>query len=185
MRFSRGPEIDFPRAAACTVSLLSVLFPSLRLSGGAQSLLNSNVSLPFLSYSPGEASIAWAVRLEPNLGSVGQRLLSPGSEPAQRAALRTPGELAEERCLLLKLHLALDRALRQPPVVVEHWEAGVLLSSMGERSGHPRANPVEFPFLSSVNFCAINIFSFSFWIQNLVQVGGSQANPSCESIDGY
>ena len=185
MRISGGPEIDFPRAVACTVSLLSVLFPSLRLSGRAQSLLNSNVSLPFLSYSPGEASIAWAVRLEPNPGSVGQRLLSPGSEPAQMAALRIPGELVEEQPLLQELHLALDRALRRPPVLVKHWEAGVSLSSIGVRSGHPRPNPVEFPFLSSVNFCAINIFSFSFWIQNLVQVGGSQANPSCESIDGY
>ena len=44
--------------------------------------------------------------------------------------------------------------------MVEHWEAGVSLSSMGERSGHPRPNPVEFPFLSSVNFCALNIFPF-------------------------
>ena len=116
---------------------------------------------------------------------LGQRFLSPGSEPAQRAALRTPGELAEEQWLLQKLHLALDRALRRPPVVVEHWEAGVSLSSMGERSGHPRPNPVEFPFSSSVNFCALNIFPFSFWIQNLAQVGGSQANPGHESIDGY
>ena len=53
MRFSSGPEIDFPRAAACTVSLLSVLFRSLWLSGRAQSLLNSNVSLPFLSVLTG------------------------------------------------------------------------------------------------------------------------------------
>ena len=49
------------------------------------------------------------------------------------------------------LHLALDGALRRPPVLVEHWEAGASLSSMGEGSGHPRPNPVEFPFLSSVN----------------------------------
>ena len=70
-------------------------------------------------------------------------------------------------------HLALDPALRRPPVLVEHWEAGASLSRMGEGSGHPRPNPVEFPFLSSVNFCAINIFPFPFWIQNLVQVGGS------------
>ena len=47
------------------------------------------------------------------------------------------------------------------------------LSSMGEGSGHFRPNPVKFPFLSSVNFCAINIFPFPFWIQNLVQIGGS------------
>ena len=37
-------------------------------------------------------------------------------------------------------------------------------------------------FLSSVSFCAINIFPFPFWIQNLVQGGGSWANPSHESI---
>ena len=129
--------------------------------------------------------IASAVRLEQDPVSVGQKLLSPGSEPAKTAALRTPGELAEEQRLLQELHLALDRALRRPPGLVKHWEAGVSLSSMGEGSGHPRPNPVEFPFLSSVNFCAINIFPFSFWIQNFVQVGGSQANPGHESIDGY
>ena len=139
---------------------------------------------PSCQYSPGEAGISWAVRLEPDPGSVAQRLLSPGSEPAQTAALRTPGELADEQRLLQELHLALDRALRRPPVVVEHWEAGVSLSSMGERSGHPRPNLVEFPFLSSVNFCALNIFLFFFWIQSLAQVGGSQANPGHESIDG-
>ena len=71
------------------------------------------------------------------------------------------------------LHLALDWALRQPLVLLEHWEAGASLSSLGEGSGCPCPNPVQFPFLSSVNFCVINIFPFPFWIQNLVQVGGS------------
>ena len=80
----------------------------------------------------------------------------------------------EEQRLLQELPVALDWALRWPPVLVEHWEAGASLFSMGEGSGHPRPNPVEFPFLSSVNFCAIDIFPFFFfWIQNLVQVGGS------------
>ena len=88
-------------------------------------------------------------------------------------ALRTPGKLVEAQQLLQELHLALDRALKWPPVLVEHWVAEASLSSMGEGGGHPRPNPVEFPFLSSVNFCAINIFPFPFWIQNLVQVGGS------------
>ena len=174
MRFSGGPEIDFPRAAACTVSLLSVLFPSLRLSRGAQSLFNSNVPLPFLSVLTRRGGYSLGVWLELDPGSVGQRLLSPGSEPAQTAALRTPGELAEKQWLLQKLHLVLDRAVRRPLVVVEHWEAGLSLSSMGERSGHPHPNPVEFPFfLSSVNFCAINIFPCLFWIQNLTQGRGS------------
>ena len=80
-----------------------------------------------------------------------------GLEPAKTATLRTPGELVEEQWLLQQLHLALDWAVRQPPVLVELWEAGVSLSSMGEGSGRPRPNPVEFPFLSSVNFCAIII----------------------------
>ena len=119
MRFSGGPEIDFPRAAASTVSLLSVLFRSLRLSGRASSLLNSIVSLPTspspsCQDSPGEAGIGWAVQLEPNPGSVGQRLLSPGLEPTQRAALRTPGELAEEQWLLQKLHWPWIKAASGP-----------------------------------------------------------------------
>ena len=50
------------------------------------------------------------------------------------AALRPPGELAEEeQRLLQELHLALDQALRWPLVLVEHWEASVSSSSsMGE-----------------------------------------------------
>ena len=40
-------------------------------------------------------------------------------------------------------------------------------------------------FLSSVNFCAISIFLFPFWIQNFIQGGGSWANPSHESIYGH
>ena len=69
-----------------------------------------------------------------------------GLEPAETAALRTLGELVEEQWLLQELHLALDWALRRPPVLVEHWEAGASLSSMGEGSDHPRPNPIEFPF---------------------------------------
>ena len=87
-----------------------------------------------------------------------------GSEPAEMVALQSPGELVEEQQLLQELHLALDWAVRRPPVLVEHWEAGASLSSMGEGSGRLRPNSVEFPFLSSVNFCAINIFPFTFWI---------------------
>ena len=115
---------------------------------------------PSCQYSPGEVGIAWAVRLEPDPGSVGQRFLSLGSEPAEVAALRPLGELVEKQWVLQELHLALDRALRRPLVLVEHWVAGASLSSMGEGSGHPRPNPVELLFLSSVNFCAIDIFPF-------------------------
>ena len=45
-------------------------------------------------------SIAWAVWLEPDPGSAGQRLLSLGSEPAEVAALRPREELAEKQWLL-------------------------------------------------------------------------------------
>ena len=45
-------------------------------------------------------------------------------------ALRPLGELAEEQRLLQELHLALDWALRQPPVLVEQWAAGMSSSSM-------------------------------------------------------
>ena len=68
--------MDFPRAAASVVDLLSVLSLSLRLSGRAQPLLNSNVSLPFLPALAGRGgyslAVAWAVRLEPDPGSAGQ-----------------------------------------------------------------------------------------------------------------
>ena len=100
----------------------------------------------------GEAVIAWTVWLEPDPGSVGQRLLSPGSESAQTAALRTLGKLAEEQRLLEKFHLALGQALRRPLVLVKHWEAGVSLSSMGEGSGHPCPNPSQ-TFYFSFSFC--------------------------------
>ena len=53
---SRGPKIDLPRAAASIANLLSVLFHSLQLCGRVQSLLNSNVSLPFLSVLTGRGA---------------------------------------------------------------------------------------------------------------------------------
>lgn len=92
--------MDFPRAAASIANLLSVLFRPLRLSGRAQSLLNSNVSLPFLTVLTGRGGYSLGVRLEPDPGSVGQRLLSLGSEPAEVVALRSQGKLAEEQRLL-------------------------------------------------------------------------------------
>ena len=62
------------------------------------------------------------------------------------AALRSPGELGEGQQLLQELHPALDQALRWPPVLVGHWEAGTSSSSMGEGAGPPRPNPVEVLF---------------------------------------
>ena len=87
---------------------------------------------PACQYSPGEEGIIWAVRLEPDPGSVGQRLLPPGSEPTEVAALPPPGELAEELRLLQELHLALDRALRWPAVLVEHRAGGCVIIQYGE-----------------------------------------------------
>ena len=55
-----------------------------------------------------------------------------GLEPAEVTSLRPVGELAEEQRLLQELHLALGRALRRPPVLVEHWVVGASSSSMGE-----------------------------------------------------
>ena len=111
-------------------------------------MLNSNVSLPFLSvltgrggYSLGGSAGSWKCWPEASV---------TGLEPAKTAALRTPGVLAEEQRLLQELHLALDRALRRPPVLVKHWEAGASLSSIGEGPAHPHSNPVEFSFLSSI-----------------------------------
>ena len=51
------------------------------------------------------------VQLRWNSGGVDQRSPLLGSEPAEVAALQTPGELAEEQRLLQELHLALDREL--------------------------------------------------------------------------
>ena len=85
--------MDFPRAAASIANLLSVLFRSLWLSGRAQSLLNCNVSLPFLSvltrrdgYNLGDPAEV-EIRLRWNPGGVDQRSPLLGSEPADTVAL--------------------------------------------------------------------------------------------------
>ena len=91
--------MDFPKAAASIANLLSVLFRSLRLSSTAQSLLNSNVSLPFLSvltrrgrYSLGGSAGArsWKSWPEASVTAIG----------ATSVALWPQGELAEEQRLL-------------------------------------------------------------------------------------
>ena len=132
MRFSGGPEIGFPRAAASIVNLLSVLFRSLRLCGRVQSLFNSNISLPFLSvltgrggYSLGGLAGAGSWKCWPEAFVTGIRACQGGSS-------MTLGRAGGGAAAAAGLHLALDWALRQPLVLVEHWEAGVSLSSMGE-----------------------------------------------------
>ena len=103
-------------------------------------------SPPFPSVLTGRGGYNLEVQLRWNSGGIDPRSPSLGSEPAEVAALQSPGELAEEQRLLPELHLALDRALRRPLVLVEHWAAGESFSSMGKASGYPRPNPVEFPF---------------------------------------
>ena len=173
MKFFGGPKIDFSRAAASIVNLLSILFHSLWLPGRVQSLLTSNISLSFLSvltgrggYSLGGSAGAGSWKCWPEASVIGIGACQGGGST-------TSGRAGGGAAAAAGLHLALDWVLRRPPVLEEHWEAGASLSSMGEGSGGLRPNPVELPFLSSVNFCAINIFPFPFWIQNLVQVGGS------------
>ena len=184
MRFSGGPEIDFPRAAACTVSLLSVLFHSLLLSGGAQSLLNSNVSLPFLSvltgrgYSLGGSVGAGSGKCWPEASITGIGACPKGGSTNSGRAGRGAVAVAETSPgpgSGIKLASGPGGALGGRRVIIQH--GGEVRSSLSKSC--------RIPFLSSVNFCAINVFPFSFWIQNLVQVGGSQANPGHESIDGY
>ena len=80
-----------------------------------------------------------------------QRLLLLGSEPDEVASLRPPGGQVGEQRLL-------DRAFRWSPVPVEHWVAGVS-SSMGGRGGRSSlSESCRISFLSSVNYCALNIF---------------------------
>ena len=93
MRFSGGPEIDFPRAAASIANLLSVLFRSLRLSDRAQSLLNSNISLPFLSvlarrggYSLGGSAGARSWKCWPEASATGIGARRAGSSMTSRRA---------------------------------------------------------------------------------------------------
>ena len=72
--------------------------------------------------------IAWAFRLEPDPGSVGQRLLSLGSEPAKVAAAGTsPG---------------LYWASRWPLVLVEHWEAGLVYVIWDSAGADERSYPM-------------------------------------------
>ena len=93
--------MDFPRAAASIANLLSVLFRSLRLSGRAQFLLNSNVSFPFLSVLTGRYGYSLGGSAGAGFWEVLARdFCHRGSEPAEVAALRPQGELAEEQQLL-------------------------------------------------------------------------------------
>ena len=125
------------------ISCLSSFVPSSSLADGSLCLIPTSPS-PSCQYSPGEADIAWVVRLEPDPGSVGPRLLPPGLEPAKVVALRSPGELAEEQQLLQELHLALDGALRRPPVLVEHWAGGrIIIIQYGRGTGNPSPNPAR------------------------------------------
>ena len=124
MRFSAGPKIDFPRAAASIANVLSVLFRSLRLSGRAQALLNSNVSLPFLSvltgrggYSLGSVAGAGSWKCWPEASVTGIGACRGGDST-------TSGRAGGGAVTAEGLYLALDGALRWSPVLVEHWAGG-------------------------------------------------------------
>ena len=113
--------MNFPRAAASIANLLSVLFRSLQLSGRAQSLLNSNVSLPFLSvvlirrdrYSLGGLAGARSWKCWPEASFTGIGACRGGGST-------TSGRAGRGAAAAAGLHLALDWALRRPPILVEH-----------------------------------------------------------------
>ena len=80
--------------------------------------------------------------------------------PKQSLSLRSPGERAEEQRLLQELHLALDRILQWPLVLVEHWAVGASSYRMWEGAGHPHPNPVEFLFYHQSMFVPLIFFPF-------------------------
>ena len=139
--FPEGPRLTFPeQQLALQISCVFSFVPSGSLAERRLCLIPRSPS-PACQYSPGEEGITWAARLEPDPGSVDQRLLPPGSESAEVEALRPLGELAEEPRLLQELHLALDWALRWPPVLVEHRARGCI--QYGGEAGHPCPNPAR------------------------------------------
>ena len=101
------------------------------------------------------------------------------------AALRSLGELVEEQQLLQELHLALDRALRQPPVLMEHWAAGASLSSMGEGAGHPHPNPIEFLFYHQLIFVSLIFFPFPSGYRPSSKEEGLELTLAMSTIYGY
>ena len=112
--------MDFPRAAASIANLLSVLFRSLRLSDRAQSLLNSKVSLPCLSvltgregYNLGGLAGARSWKCWPEASFTGIGACRGGGST-------TSGRAGRGAAAAAGLHLALDWALRRPPILVEH-----------------------------------------------------------------
>ena len=78
-------------------------------------------------------------------------------EPAETAALLSPGELAEERRLPRERHPALDGALAW---LQRSMGGGMSSYSMGEGAGHPRPDPVEFIFYHQSIFVPLVFFFF-------------------------
>ena len=60
--------------------------------------------------------------------------------------LQSLGELVEEQQLLQELHLALDRALRWPPVLVEHWAVTGVRRALPARSQRAKGDWHVFTF---------------------------------------
>ena len=153
-----------PRAVCCTslMGICSGAFPPSSLAEHSLCLIPV-FPAPFSSVLTLPVGTAWEVQLRRNPGA-----LTRGSYRWDRSLpewwlydLR--GKLAEEQRLLQELHVALDRALRRPLVLVEHWGAGASSSSMGEGSSSP-SKSCRISFLSLVNFCVINIVPFPFLI---------------------
>ena len=156
---------------------------SLRLSVRAQSLLNSNVSLPLLSVLTGRGghSLGGSVGAEswkcwPEASVTGIRACPKGSSMnsgraggrAVAVAETSPGPGSG-----IKAASSTGEALGGRRVIIQHG---------GEVRSSPSKN---FLFYHQSIFVPLIFFPFPSGYRTLVQVGGSQANPGHESIDGY
>ena len=156
------------------ISYLFAFIPSGSLAERSLCLIPTSPS-PSCQYSPGEAGeadIAWAVWLEQIL-EVLARGFCHRDRSLPRWQLYDLGESwwRSSGCCRTSPGPGLGINAASGPGGALGGRSIIIQYGGGVRSTRP--NPVEFPFLSSVNFCAINIFPFPFWIQNHVQVGGS------------
>ena len=88
------------------------------------------------SYSLGSSVGAESRKCWPEASATRIRARRGGSSTTSR---RVGGGAA----LLQEPHLALDRALRRPLVLVEHWADGRVIIQYGGGAGHPHPNPAR------------------------------------------
>ena len=93
------------------------------------------------------------------------------------AGLRSLGKLVEEQRLQQELHLALGRALRRHPVLVEHSVAG--------GAGHPHPNPIEFLFYHQLIFVSLIFFPFPSGYRPSSKEEGLELTRAMSTIYGY